>query len=64
MILTSETIPPKCCDTPHYGMTCADGLTRCCLCYERYPLDDLFVDAMGVVWDYCKECAEREGIKI
>jgi hypothetical protein len=60
MILTSEPVPPKCCDTPHAGMTCADGLTQCCLCYKRFALADLYVGADGWTWDYCKVCAERD----
>ena len=60
MILTSEPVPAKCCDKPHAGMTCADGLTQCCLCYKRFVLADLYVGADGWTWDYCKVCAERD----
>ena len=32
----------------------------CCLCYRDLTPDECHVDAAGVRWDVCNECAERE----
>jgi hypothetical protein len=65
MILTSEKPPTRiCCGEPHYGPMCPDGLTMCCLCFERFAVPDLYIGADGYVWDYCRVCASRESIKL
>ena len=44
----------------HWTIACADGRVMCDLCYERFPKEELWVDAEGQRWDTCATCGERE----
>ena len=57
----SQAAPPTapmrlCCFHRHYGPTCPDGLTMCCVCFERYPYDQLVADGFGGKIDVCLPC--------
>jgi len=41
-------------------LTRPDGLVRCCLCFDRFPFDELNVTESGDVEDVCKPCAAYE----
>lgn len=45
-----------CCMTEHEGVVCPDGKVMCEFCFERFTLDELFMDGLGVRWDVCKPC--------
>ena len=48
------------CGQRHLGPPCTDGLVVCCLCYERFPVDQLHVLPSGDVEDVCRACAMEE----
>lgn len=52
------TEPPVrlCCFQRHWDPPCPDGMTMCCLCFDRFEQADLFVDEAGDRWDMCTEC--------
>lgn len=35
------------------------GWVLCCICFKQHnkPFPDLYVDAKGDMWDFCKKCA-------
>lgn len=51
--------PPMrlCCFTRHFGPTCPDGLTMCCICFDRFPPDQLCVED-GQIIDVCHSCGQ------
>lgn len=50
-----------CCNQRHYGVQCPDGLVMCCLCFDRFPVDQLSVDPDdGKPWDVCIDCDAAE----
>lgn len=53
-------VPPVqvCCGQRHYGATCPDGKTMCCVCFERFGKPDLMVEN-GTTYDVCKGCTPR-----
>jgi hypothetical protein len=53
-------IPPHrlCCGQPHFGAVCPDGKVMCCVCFGRFPVNQLFIDpADGRPVDVCTSCA-------
>lgn len=49
----------------HDGPQCPDGKVMCCLCFERFAVDELDLDPSdGKRWDACKPCAEHERTQI
>lgn len=36
----------------------------CCLCFETLTPDECYVDAAGVKWDVCVECAAHEALAV
>jgi len=52
--------PPTrlCCGKQHWGPVCPDGRVMCCICFNRFTQDELYVDEAGDKWDECKECGE------
>jgi hypothetical protein len=46
----------------HWGSVCPDGKVMCCLCFDRFDIDDLSVDDEGQIQDVCKTCNMREGM--
>lgn len=49
-----------CCMERHWGAVCPDGKVMCCICFDRFDQDQLFVDADGQKWDICLADGERE----
>lgn len=49
-----------CCGQAHYGTICPDGLVMCCLCFNRFPVEELAVDD-GYFTDVCQLCWAKEG---
>jgi hypothetical protein len=58
-----------CCGQRHLGPTCPDGLTMCCICFNRVPKDRLHlleegdgseVSSAPIYEDVCRTCKERE----
>lgn len=45
-----------CCGQRHMGPVCPDGKTMCCVCFDRFNMDDLMMDDDGVYFDVCKGC--------
>lgn len=41
-------------------MVDALGRPRCCICFEAFDTDDLYVDLDGQRWDVCVRCAVTE----
>jgi hypothetical protein len=56
----TETPVRLCCGQRHYGAVCPDGLVMCCLCFERFPVEQLQVVALGQYEDVCLLCAQSE----
>lgn len=53
-------MPPEapvrlCCGQRHWTVSCPDGLTMCCLCFSRFPVEKLWTDEEGT-WDVCIPC--------
>lgn len=48
-----------CCGQRHFGAQCLDGLVMCCLCFERFPVEQLLHDFDGPV-DVCIPCDLKE----
>lgn len=49
-----------CCNHRHYGALCPDGKVMCCLCFERFAVDELNVTEGGTLEDVCRDCAAME----
>jgi hypothetical protein len=57
----SEEAPVRlCCGQRHYGPLCPDGKVMCCLCFERFEVEDLSETADGSKQDVCRACAGHE----
>lgn len=58
---TKPFVPYRvCCGQQHVGPQCPDGLVMCCLCFDRFPINEL--NAIGdEVEDVCKPCARADG---
>lgn len=57
MIPVVPVVPVRmCCGYRHHGPTCPDGMTRCCICFGRFPVDQLAVDESGLI-DVCQACS-------
>lgn len=54
--------PPArlCCGQRHYGVICPDGKVMCCLCFERFTVDELSETVDGDKQDVCRACDEKE----
>jgi hypothetical protein len=46
----------SCCMQDHAGVVCPDGMVRCCLCFERVPIEGLHVLPDGSREDVCELC--------
>jgi hypothetical protein len=58
--MTNNLPPVKlCCFERHWGPVCPDGKVMCCLCFGRFNVGDLHMDADGPV-DICTECYKKE----
>jgi hypothetical protein len=44
-----------------WSLTRRPGECMCCICFEWTPVDELYVDDAGDVWDVCRraECVEQ-----
>ena len=50
-----------CCGQRHAGVQCPDGLVWCCMCFERFPVDQLYLDpADGKRVDVCQTCHDKD----
>jgi hypothetical protein len=49
-----------CCFMRHHGAVCPDGLVMCCLCFGRFPVDQLHELPDGSKEDVCIQCARDE----
>lgn len=53
-----------CCGQQHLGVQCPDGLVMCCLCFSRFPVDQLNVTEDGKPENVCQPCAYEEYVEI
>ena len=53
-----------CCGKRHSTVMCPDGLTMCCICFNRVPLGDLTVEPDGCKVDVCMSCTIDEATYI
>lgn len=51
----------NCCMTRHWGAVCPDGMVMCCICFDRFLVEDLAKD-QGEVTDVCIRCAPEAGL--
>ena len=58
-MLPIEPVRP-CCGKRHMTVMCPDGLTMCCICFNRVVLADLTTDPDGCKVDVCMECTRDE----
>ena len=49
-----------CCFQRHYGAQCPDGKVMCCICFERFTLEELNKTPEGKLEDVCNACAMNE----
>ena len=49
-----------CCGRRHFGPVCPDGHVMCCLCFDRFTIDQLAVDDDGARVDVCQACDADE----
>lgn len=49
-----------CCGQRHWSVECPDGNVMCCLCFDRFTIDDLHMLPNGQREDVCRECAAYE----
>ena len=49
-----------CCGQDHGGPGCPDGLVMCCICFNRFQLENLWTDEDNVQWDICLACGLEE----
>lgn len=66
--VTEERTPPfapwrACCGQRHLGPLCPDTKVMCCLCLDRFDVEELALapDDSGLHEDVCKPCAWRDG---
>jgi len=61
--LVGEGMTPVrlCCNQRHWGPVCPDNMVMCCVCYGRFPPDELHIDATGTTWDMCEDCGKDMG---
>lgn len=48
-----------CCGQRHWSVQCPDGLVMCCLCFYRFPLEEL-AEEDGFKVDICQKCHDEE----
>ena len=48
-----------CCLQRHWGPQCEDGKVMCCLCFDRFPVEELALED-GTPIDICKPCYEAD----
>lgn len=62
-----ERTPPfvpwrACCGQRHLGPLCPDNKVMCCLCFDRFDVEELALASDGSGReDVCKPCAWRDG---
>jgi hypothetical protein len=58
------TEPPVrlCCGERHWSPQCPDGTVWCCVCFDHFTEDELYVDEDGQKWDICKPCKARDHV--
>ncbi len=49
-----------CCGERHAGPQCPDGKVMCCLCFERFDVDELATNNQGEKTDVCIQCDELD----
>lgn len=49
-----------CCGQRHIGPVCPDNKVMCCICFERFDMDNLHQLKDGSLEDVCIECASKE----
>lgn len=49
-----------CCGLRHWGPVCPDDKVMCCICFERFSQEELYVDPGGIRWDVCDTDAKAE----
>jgi hypothetical protein len=42
--------------TRHYGVVCPDQTFMCCVCFDKIPVDDAYVEPDGTRIDMCQAC--------
>lgn len=54
--------PPArmCCGKKHWGAVCPDGKVMCCICFERFDIEELSRDENGERQDVCQSCKDKE----
>lgn len=53
-----------CCFQRHTGVVCPDGKVMCCLCFDRFEVAELFVEADGDTYDVCRPCGEVDAAAV
>jgi len=48
-----------CCGQQHLGVQCPDGMYMCCLCFDRFEVDELAIED-GDTIDVCWTCFNWE----
>lgn len=57
-----DTPPTRlCCGTRHWTVTCPDGLVMCCICFGRFPVNELHEVRAGHE-NVCLECQSHQGM--
>lgn len=59
MLMPDQAPVRLCCGERHVGVICPDGKVMCCLCFERFPREQLNVRD-GHRENVCVPCAEQE----
>jgi hypothetical protein len=49
-----------CCMQRHWGPVCPDGVVMCCMCFDRFAIEQLAVDVDGQRVDVCWPCWEHD----
>lgn len=58
--MSLDQIPVRlCCGERHLGAVCPDGQVMCCMCFERFPIEELAFEG-GAPVDVCVPCMEHE----
>lgn len=53
-----------CCGQQHAGVVCPDGKVMCCLCFDRFHEDELYVEADGDRVNVCRACGELDAAAV
>ena len=62
--MTIREVPVRlCCGQRHIGFVCNDGMVMCCICFDRFLIEQLHLDTDGVPQDVCKRCASQQQVR-